>query len=158
MQIVDQQQGQLSQSVQSSQQGQPAAAMERVGVISDRVMNMTLSNMGLTSFRHRVGVPTLAHRFVGLGLEQGDATHLALVVWGLERLMLGACYQDLLDAWRQAGVPQELAIPAGMEARRLWRAGGTRLAPVDPDLQLARWCVTLLAVLLVAQLLLGLAD
>ena len=107
---------------------------------------------------HRVGVPTLAHRFVGLGLEQGDATHLALVVWGLERLMLGACYQDLLDAWRQAGVPQELAIPAGMEARRLWRAGGTRLAPVDPDLQLARWCVTLLAVLLVAQLLLGLAD
>jgi hypothetical protein len=42
---VDQQQGQSSE--QSSQQGHPAAAMERVGDISDSDMNMILSSMGL---------------------------------------------------------------------------------------------------------------
>jgi hypothetical protein len=102
---------------------------------------------------HRVGVPKLACRFVGLGLAPDDATHLALSLWGLERLMLGACFQDLLDTLRCAGLEESQAFPAAVEARRLWLESSTRIDPVDQDLRLARWCVAVLALLVVAQVL-----
>ncbi|MGH0031555.1 MAG: hypothetical protein ACQGVC_17315, partial [Myxococcota bacterium] len=107
---------------------------------------------------HRVGVPKLAHRLVRHGVEPEAATHLALTLWGIERLMFGACFQDLLDVLRRAGVDHDQAFPACVEARRLWRAGGDRLQPIDPDVRLARWCVAMLGALVVAQLLLNFAD
>lgn len=89
---------------------------------------------------HRVGVARLRTRFTDQGLAPDDAQQLALALWGLERLWLGACYKDLVDTLRRADVDDADAIPACMEARRMFSAADQSVDPDQRDSQLLRWC------------------
>jgi hypothetical protein len=132
-----------------------ASEFQRFGMAKRAADRLSSEMLLRHPLAHRLGVPMLARRFARLGLQPDDAIQLALTIWGLERLMLGACFQDLLDLLRRAGVEECQAFPACVEARRLWRKSGTRLHPVDPDARLARWCVAALAMLVVTQLLMS---
>ena len=128
-----------------------ASEFQRLGMAKPEADHLSSELVLRHPLAHRVGVPKLARRFVRLGLAPEDANHLALSLWGLERLMLGACFQDVLDTLRRAGLEECHAFPAAMEARRLWRESETRLGAVDTDQRLARWCVAFLTMLAVCQ-------
>jgi hypothetical protein len=105
---------------------------------------------------HRTGVSKLTRRLVRHGVAPEDATQLTLALWGMERLQVGACFQELLDQLRRAGVEDSLAIPACFEARRLLLETNEGAPVIDPELQLARWCVAFLGTLLLVGVLLEL--
>lgn len=128
---------------------------ERFGMARPVAANLSSEAVLRHPLAHRVGVPRLASRLIRHGLQPEDAHHLALTLWGLERLMLGACFQDLLDVLRRAGVEESRAYPACIEARRMFRDAGDRLQPVDVDPQIARWCVAVLVLMVVIQGLLA---
>lgn len=141
----------------SKRAGLLASEFQRFGMPEPEATSLSSEMVLRHPLAHRVGVPVLARRFVRLGLEPEDAIQMALTVWCLERLMLGHCFQDLLERLRRAGVEEQRALPACIEARRLWRNGGAGLQPVDLDRMLVRWCVPMLAAALAAHLLARLA-
>ena len=136
-----------------------AAEFRRVGMTSPAAATLSSEAVLRHPFVHRVGVKKLIGRMVRLGVQSEEATHLVLALWGLERLQLGACFQDLLETLRRAGVEEAQVFPACVEARRL-HAACHAAAPSeeDADLQLARWSVALLFTLLAVGALVQLAG
>ena len=134
-----------------------AAEFRRVGMTGPAAATLSSEAVLRHPLVHRVGVKKLTRRLVRHGVDADDAQHLVLALWGLERLLLGACFQDLLDTLRRAGAEEERLFPACMEARRLYNEA-VKSAPgeEDADLQLARWCVAMVFTLLAVSVLLRL--
>lgn len=102
---------------------------------------------------HRIGVGRLAQQVKRHGLAQEEASHLALALWGLERLWLGACFQDLLEALRVAEVDDAKAYPACIEARRLWTAAGQTAPMMAQEEFLLRWLAASISLMALGALL-----
>ena len=134
-----------------------ASEFQRFGMAADAATALSCDVVIRHPLAHRLGVPKLTQRLIAHGVARESATHLALALWGLEHLGLGACYQDLLVALRRAGVDDAEAIPACVAARRLWCAASQLAPDVDPDIQLARWCLLFLATLVFASFVARLA-
>lgn len=135
-----------------------ASEFQRFGMAKPAAATLSSDVVLRHPLAHRVGVPKLVRRLVRHGVDPENANHLALTLWGLERLMLGACFQDLIDVLRRAGVEDAHAFPACVDARRLWRDHAEQLQPVDPDVRFARWCVLMLASLVLTQLVVTLGG
>jgi len=135
-----------------------AAEFRRVGMTRPAAATLSSEAVLRHPLVHRVGVKKLTRRLMNHGVDSEQATHLVLALWGLERLLLGACFQDLLDTLRRAGVEEAKVFPACVEARRLF-GEATREAATDEEteVQLARWCVAMLFTLLVVSVLLQLS-
>lgn len=133
-----------------------AAELRRFGLPKPAAASLSSEVVLRHPIVHRVGVKKLTKRFVRHGMAKDDAMHLVLALWGLERLQLGACFQDLLDTLRRAGVEDSQALAASVEARRLLFDTAGAVGDNDADVQLARWCLVLLATLLLTSALLQL--
>ena len=133
-----------------------AAELRRFGFTKPAAATLSSEVVLRHPIVHRVGVKKLTRRFMRHGLATEDATHLALSLWGLERFQLGARFQDLRNTLRRAGVEDSDALAACLEARRLLRDTAAGVPGDEADIQLARWCLVLLATLLLVSALLQL--
>jgi hypothetical protein len=128
-----------------------AAELQRLGLPKREAATLSSEVVLRHPIVQQLGTEKLAQRLESQGLPSDEATHLVLALWGLERLQQGACFQDLREGLSRAGVPDAEALAASLEARRLLRDTAASVPDSDGDRhQLARWCLLLMAALLLA--------
>jgi len=133
-----------------------AHELERFGLAQAEASALSSEIVTQHPLAHRIGVKSLTQRVSRHGLAPDEASHLALAVWGLERLWLGACFQDLLEALRLAEVDHAQAYPACIDARRLWTAAGETDPVMAQEEFLLRWLMCSVSLIALGALLLHL--
>jgi hypothetical protein len=133
-----------------------AHELERFGLDEAQANALSCEVVAQHPLAHRIGVQSLARRVTRHGLGPDEASHLALALWGLERLWLGACFQDLLEALRRAEVEYAEAYPACIDARRLWSAAGETGPIMAQEEFLLRWLMCSVSLITLGALLLHL--
>ena len=133
-----------------------AHELERFGLDAAQANALSCEVVAQHPLAHRIGVHELTQRVSRDGLGPDEANHLALALWGLERLWLGACFQDLLEALRLAEVDHAKAYPACIDARRLWSAAGEAAPVMAQDEFLLRWLACSVSLIALGAMLLHL--
>ena len=133
-----------------------AHELERFGLDAAQANALSSEVVTRHPLAHRIGVKQLTQRVTRHGLPPEEASHLALALWGLERLWLGACFQDLLEALRVAEVEDAKAYPACIDARRLWTAAGRSAPLMAQEEFLLRWLACSVSLMALGALLIHL--